>query len=89
MTGTLPPANRRRPDEIQANYSVDEMLLDPKPQTIGLVDDVLTTGAHFRAACTVIRHVYPDVQVVGLFLARRVPEAVDVVDVAHPMPIAS
>jgi hypothetical protein len=74
-------ANRPRPDEIQANYAIDGTLVDPKPQTVGLVDDVLTTGAHFRAACTVIRQVYPDVRVVGLFIARRVPEAVDFEDV--------
>jgi hypothetical protein len=39
------------------------------PQVIGLFDDVLTTGAYFRAAS--------GVRIVGFFIARRVPEAAD------------
>jgi predicted amidophosphoribosyltransferase len=70
-------ANRPRPEEIQANYAIDCTLMDPRPETVGLVDDVLTTGAHFRAACTVIRQVYLDVHLIGLFIARRVPETMD------------
>lgn len=69
--------DRPRPEEIQANYAIDQTLLNPKPQNIALVDDVLTTGAHFRAACAVVKQVFPDVPIVGLFIARRVPEAVD------------
>jgi predicted amidophosphoribosyltransferase len=69
--------DRLRPEEIQANYAIDQTLLNPKPQDIALVDDVLTTGAHFRAACAVVKQVFPDVPIVGLFIARRVPEAVD------------
>jgi predicted amidophosphoribosyltransferase len=73
-------ANRPRPEEIQANYAIDRALVGPKPETVGLVDDVLTTGAHFRAACAVIKQVYLDVHVIGLFIARRVPEAMDFED---------
>jgi len=69
--------DRLRPEEIQANHAIDQTLLNPKPQDIALVDDVLTTGAHFRAACAVVKQVFPDVPIVGLFIARRVPEAVD------------
>jgi hypothetical protein len=57
--------------------AIDQTLLNRKPQNIALVDDVLTTGAHFRAACAVVKQVFPDVPIVGLFIARRVPEAVD------------
>jgi predicted amidophosphoribosyltransferase len=67
--------NRPRPEEIRANYAIDQTLLNPKPQNIALVDDVLTTGAHFRAACAVVKQVFPNVPIVGLFIARRVPEA--------------
>ena len=69
--------NRPRPEEIQANYAVDKALLKPKPKTVALVDDVLTTGAHFRAAFNVIKQTCPGIAIVGLFIARRVPEAAD------------
>lgn len=73
-------ADRPRPEEILANYAVDKRLINPQPKIIGLVDDVLTTGAHFRAASMLMKQVYPDVRVVGLFIARRVPEAADIED---------
>jgi hypothetical protein len=43
-------ANRPCPEQIQENYAIDDTLLDPVPEMVGLVDDVLTTGAHFRGA---------------------------------------
>ena len=45
------------------------------PASIAIVDDVLTTGAHFRAASTVLAVRFPTAQIVGLFIARRVPDA--------------
>jgi len=67
--------NRPTPEQIQANYAIDQAIRDPNPQVIGLFDDVLTTGAHFRAASTVLQQSFPGVRIVGLFIARRVPEA--------------
>jgi predicted amidophosphoribosyltransferase len=69
---------RPKPDEIEANYEIDANLCNPAPQIIGLFDDVLTTGAHFRAAANVLRGAFPDVRIIGVFIARRVPEASDV-----------
>jgi hypothetical protein len=71
---------RPRPDEIEANYEIDNALGNPTPRVIGLFDDVLTTGAHFKAAAGVLRRAFPDVRIIGVFIARRVPEAVDVED---------
>lgn len=68
---------RPRPEDIQTNYALDGRLQNPAPQTIGLFDDVLTTGAHYRAASNLLRQAYPGVRIVGLFIARRVPEAID------------
>ncbi len=68
---------RPRPDDIAANYVIEERLRNPAPRTIGLFDDVLTTGAHFRAASNILKAAYPGVRIIGLFIARRVPEAVD------------
>jgi len=41
---------------------------------------VLTTGAHFGAASNVLQRTSPGVRVIGVFIARRVPEAADVED---------
>jgi hypothetical protein len=71
---------RPRPDEIEANYGIDERLRNPVPQVIGLFDDVLTTGAHYRAASNVLKRAIPSVLIIGLFIARRVPEATDIED---------
>lgn len=38
---------------------------------------MLTTGAHYRAAHTVLQQAFPGARTIGLFIARRVPEAVD------------
>ena len=72
--------NRPTPEQIATNYSIDQAIRDPVPQMIGLFDDVLTTGAHFRATSTALQQSFPGVPIVGLFIARRVPEAADIED---------
>jgi hypothetical protein len=72
--------NRPTPEQIQANYAIDQAIRGSVPQVIGLFDDVLTTGAHFRAASTALQQSFPGVRIVGLFIARRVPEAADIED---------
>lgn len=60
--------SRIKPAELQALYS----LVAPEPRgTVILIDDVLTTGAHFVAAKAAILAEFPEVQVAGIFLARR------------------
>lgn len=66
---------------LEARYSLDRHLLSPAPHIIAIVDDVLTTGAHFEAMRNVLRREFTTIPIVGLFLARRVPEAVDIEDV--------
>lgn len=66
---------RPKPPQIQAGYRIDESLATPAPRTIAIVDDLLTTGAHFRAASSVLAARFPAVQIIGLFIARRVPDA--------------
>ncbi len=65
--------DRPGPRELYENYTVDDSLIEPAPSQIAVVDDVLTTGAHFKAIKRILRETFPDVEVVGLFLARRVP----------------
>jgi hypoxanthine-guanine phosphoribosyltransferase len=38
-----------------------------------VVDDVLTTGAHFKAMQRILNERFPDVSLIGVFVARRVP----------------
>ena len=70
--------SRLSPDEIEDACELDELVLSPEPRLIAVVDDVLTTGAHFRAMKEVLQGQMPSVDVVGLFIARRVPGATDV-----------
>ena len=65
---------RPGPQFIAAHYHLDEGLASPRPSAIAIVDDLLTTGAHFRAAKSVLTARFPGVPVLGLFIARRVPD---------------
>lgn len=58
--------------QLIANFVVDNTLAEPAPTTIALVDDVLTTGAHFVAAKTALAARFAGVPIRGLFVARRV-----------------
>ena len=69
------PGPRLPPGVLQGVYRIDESLSRSPRQTIAIVDDVITTGAHFLAAKMVLSVRFPDVQIIGLFIARRVPEA--------------
>lgn len=72
--------HRLGPDEIQALYSLQDNLLNPTPSRVVICDDVLTTGAHYRAAHTLLCAALPRAEIVGCFISRRVPEAIDIED---------
>lgn len=42
----------------------------PLPKLLVLVDDVVTSGAHFKAAGIALRSICTDRRIIGLFLAR-------------------
>lgn len=71
-------ATRPRLEQLISNYTVDESKTQPKPRVIGIVDDVLTTGKHFKAVQEVLRRRFPDVPSCGIFIARRSPETTDI-----------
>lgn len=79
------PAHRegqsRNPETIQGNYMLDEDLLAPTPQAIGLFDDVLTSGAHFRAAQRLLVEHFPGVPIIGVFVARTVQPPPSITDI--------
>ncbi|MFY1873536.1 hypothetical protein ACOTEK_24230 [Achromobacter xylosoxidans] len=66
---------RLKPAELEQLYSVDVTLQLPTPTNIGIVDDVLTAGAHYRAMKTVLGRHFPGVPIFGLFLARSKRDA--------------
>lgn len=71
-------ADRRpTPDELVANYRLEESLAEPLPQVIFIVDDVLTTGCHFKAVQRLLEQRFLQARIAGLFLARRAPKSVD------------
>lgn len=65
---------RRNPNELKENYIFDEALKDKIHGTIILFDDVLTTGAHFKAIKNLIQENMPNQEIKGIFIARRVFE---------------
>ena len=82
QTRSTEPAHLRsarlRASDIEALYRIDEVVAAPGAGVVVVVDDLLTSGAHFRAAQRVLSRHFPDIDVVGLFLARRVMEPVEV-----------
>jgi hypothetical protein len=72
MPATHATAARPTIAQLIANLVLAESLTVPEPRSIALVDDVLTTGAHFVAAKAVLAGRFPDASIRGLFVARRV-----------------
>lgn len=73
-------SSRPPPNAWESVYQIDEMLTVPMPTWIGIVDDLLVTGCRFRAMSNILRQKFPHARITGLFIARRVPEAIDFSD---------
>lgn len=69
---TAGDGNRASVEELIANYQIDETLTDPAPVSIGIFDDVLTVGRHYRAMHTVLSQRFPGVPIAGIFIARTI-----------------
>jgi predicted amidophosphoribosyltransferase len=80
MAASHGASNRLPPDEWENVYVIDEALTSSTPTWIGIIDDLLVTGCRFRAMSNVLKKRFPDVRITGLFLARRVPEAIDLTE---------
>lgn len=59
-------------EELLALYRINEPLAAPTPCSIAIVDDVLTAGTHYRAMHSILSARFPNVPIIGLFIARRV-----------------
>lgn len=66
------PGERLTVEALRSLYRIDEELAAPAPRAIGIVDDILTAGTHFRAMEMTLSARFPAVPIVGLFVARRV-----------------
>jgi hypothetical protein len=65
-------------EELSAIYEVDDQTANSAPVTsIGIVDDVLTAGTHFRAMQIKLSQRFPGVAIFGFFVARRALPKVD------------
>src|SRR3546814_2251639 len=53
-------------EQLLELYSVNEAIASPAPQAIGIVDDVLTAGTHYRAMHSVLAARFPNVPIIGL-----------------------
>lgn len=64
----------RNPDDIYVAMQLDEEIAKhyESNSIIALIDDVLTSGAHFTAARRHIQERFPDATVVGIFWAKAV-----------------
>jgi hypothetical protein len=59
-------------EQLLEVYRIDEGQAQPAPRAIGVVDDVLTAGTHYRSMHTILSQRFPATQIVGIFVARRV-----------------
>ena len=67
----LSEQNRTSLDELIETYAIDEIFATPVPSAIGVVDDVLVAGNHFKAMEIVLNERFPEVPVFGFFIALR------------------
>ena len=65
---------RLQPEELLATLQINELLCAQAPQTIILIDDVITTGCSFVACSTLLNQRFPGVPISGIFAARRAVE---------------
>jgi hypothetical protein len=72
MTAAHATTARPTIDAIVANLHIDDAVAHPAPTSIALIDDVLTTGAHFVAAKRLLTARFPGIPIRGFFVARRV-----------------
>ncbi|KTD66490.1 hypothetical protein Lsan_0435 [Legionella santicrucis] len=56
-----------------SNFQLNRNLLEPSPKAIAIFDDVITTGASFLAGKMLLNQVFPDTHLIGIFIARNIP----------------
>ena len=71
-------------EELTNNYLINEDAVLPEPKLIGIVDDVLTVGRHFRAMSNVLTQRFPKAKITGIFVARTIrPSPFEEIDLTN------
>lgn len=69
---SAPDGGRLTIQQLEKNYRIDETKCTPRPKSIIIIDDMLTTGAHFKAMQHVLdEYFWGTVPIKGIFIARR------------------
>ena len=68
---------RPAPEDLIKIYRINEKLVVPAPTNIIVVDDVLTTGSHFKAVKLLLTNEFPKSNIFGIFIARRALRQID------------
>jgi hypothetical protein len=72
--------NTRDPEALRTTLGIRADLLNPAPAQVVLLDDVLTTGCSFRVCKALLGSVWPEAQIYGIFVARRIIERLSLFD---------
>lgn len=73
-------SERQKFDELQGITRINEAVAHPTRPYIVLFDDVLNSGKHFKVAQQVLSARFPTAHIVGVFLARCLPDPCDFED---------
>ncbi|WP_269223630.1 hypothetical protein [Flavobacterium sp. IMCC34518] len=57
--------------EIKSNLKINTELSKNLKDVVFIIDDVLTTGAHFKAVKSLLNSTFPNCRVIGVFICRR------------------
>jgi predicted amidophosphoribosyltransferase len=66
----LPGIKRFTKEEHLKNLMLDEKLINPNPKAIVIFDDVITSGASFKAAQEILKKKFTNMPIAGVFIAR-------------------
>lgn len=69
--------DRLSPNELLNLYQIDFSAANGIRNNIFIFDDMLTTGSHFKAVQQILLNNINNINVFGIFIARRAPEAID------------
>lgn len=77
-------ARRHSSQSLYHNYKINDALREPAPKCLVIFDDLLTTGAHFKAAQRILQETFPAAAILGIFLARAIHQDSRASDVPNP-----
>lgn len=61
----------RNPDYLSQFITVYDFTIENLPERVFYIDDMITSGGHFKACKTAFHKKYPDIKFIGVFWARH------------------